>query len=148
MTDPIAEEIGKDEGDKLLPYRDTRGLWTIGKGHLLGNSIPPQFVNGITQAQDDALFAADMQHVKSLLNIYIPWWPVDGEDGPRAGALIDMAFNLGVAGLSHFSEFLCLMRAKKWAEAAADLKKTLVFQQLPDRYGRLAIQIETGVFPA
>ncbi len=144
ITD-IASQLARDEGRELKPYKDTKGLWTIGIGHLLGAQIPPQFVAGITDAQCDDLFSADLHHVYDLMDVYIPWWlSIDGLQGARTGAMLNMAFNLGVMGLSHFTQFLGYMRAKDWVNAAEDLETTAVYKQLPARYGRLREQILSG----
>ena len=143
----IEEQLARDEGKSLTPYKDTKGLWTIGIGHLLGAAIPPQFAAGITDAQCDQLFSADLHHVWDLLDTYVPWWTnLDGAQGPRCGVLVNMGFNLGVVGLSHFTQFLALMRAKNWTGATDDLRTTLVYKQLHNRYERLAVQIESGVW--
>jgi lysozyme len=141
----IEEQLARDEGKVLHPYKDTKGYWTIGIGHLLGANIPQQFANGIDESTCDSLFAADLHHVWDLLDIYIPWWStIDGQSGPRGNVLVNMGFNLGVQGLSEFHGFLGLMKAHNWAAAAADLANTAVFKQLPERYGRLQRQILIG----
>lgn len=141
----IEDQLARDEGRVNHPYKDTVGKWTIGIGHLLGDAIPPQFANGITDATCDALFSADLHHVWDLLDVYVPWWSsLDGNSGPRSNVLVNMGFNLGVKGLASFHGFLNLMRDKNWEGAAADLATTAVFKQLPVRYGRLQQQIRTG----
>lgn len=153
MIHNIREQLERDEGCSLTPYKDTEGWWTIGIGHNLQTKfkahIPAQFLPSITQNQCDALFKADETHVIHLLNIYIPWWgELDDPDspiiGPRSGVLVNMGFNLGVPGLAQFHTFLGYMKAKEWHKAADDLKGTLVYRQLPNRYGRLYSQIISG----
>ena len=146
----IEQQLTRDEGRYLTAYqgeRDKPGTWTIGIGHKLGESIPPGWVHGISDLQCDALFAADLMHVRQLLDVYCPWWSsLDGIDGPRSNVLVNAGFNLGVAGLATFHRFLHYMEMREWDNAAVDLRMTLVFKQLPARYGRLQTQILTGVF--
>jgi lysozyme len=68
-------------------------------------------------------------------------------DPVRQAVLIDMAFNLGARGVSAFTTFLSCVSSGQWAAAAADLRGTLVYSQLPDRYERLATMIQTGEWP-
>jgi GH24 family phage-related lysozyme (muramidase) len=145
MISSIEEQLARDEGRSLAPYRDIKGLFTIGIGHKLGATIPPQFSAGINDAQCDQLFTADLHHIWDLLDAYVPWWQaLDSAQGPRSNVLVNMAFNMGCAGLSTFTTFLGLMRARSWDAAATDLRGTLAYRQLTNRYERLAVQIESG----
>lgn len=146
----IREQLALDEGREHEIYPDSQGWQTIGIGHNLQTKdrakIPAQFANGLTDAQINALFEADLAHVVALLAVYIPWWAVDGEYGPRAGVLLNMSFNMGVAGLAKFHGFLAFMQGGHWQAAANDLRTTAVFRQLPARYERLARQTESGIW--
>lgn len=147
MISTIQEQLARDEGRRRLPYKDTDGHWTIGCGHYLGATIPPQFANGITETQIDKLFDADLHHVWDLLDVYLPWWSsLDQTSGPRSNVLVNMGFNLGVVGLSHFTTFLNFMRARNWESAAEDLRLTKVYSQLPARYERLCQQVVDGTW--
>lgn len=137
---------------KIENWQKISGMpWTGGVGHSFGvawyDEIPQQFRPVMTVDQKDGLFAADLHHVYDLMDLYIPWWAaLDGNLGPRSGMLLNAAFNLGVKGLAQFHGFLALMRAKDWNGAAADLRTTAAFHQLPQRYERLAQQITSGVW--
>jgi lysozyme len=147
MISNIQDQLERDEGKLLMPYRDTRGFWTIGIGHLLGAELPQAFEQGISEQQCQDLFAADLHHVYDLMDVYLgPWWQLDGINGPRSGVLLNLAFNLGTAGLSHFHEFLGFMRAKDWEGAAADLEKTPWYHQVGERAPRLCRQIREGAW--
>lgn len=147
MISTIQEQLARDEGRRRLPYKDTDGHWTIGCGHYLGATVPPQFANGITETQIDKLFDADLHHVWDLLDIYMPWWKsAGGALAARPNVLVNMGFNLGVAGLATFHQFLGFMRAEEWVNAAKDLRKTKVYGELTDRYERLCQQIIDGTW--
>lgn len=139
----IRSQLIADEGRELVAYQDTRGLWTIGIGHLLGSAVPPRLSSGITDQECEALFSADMGHVEHLLSVYEPWWLAMASNA-RTGVILNMGFNLGVPGLAMFNTFLGLLRAERWEDAATDLRSTHVYAQLPNRYERLAVQIEGG----
>lgn len=157
--------IGFDEGDRGKPYQDSRGIWTIGKGHNLeANGLPAgicadapdglpypdclsflQNRGGITPDEDAALFKVDEERDCSWL-FTKPWWGATNE--PRQAALQDMSFNLGPHSMQQFVTFLGLCAAADWAAAADDLEwKTAVAKQLPARYGRLEQILRTGNWP-
>jgi GH24 family phage-related lysozyme (muramidase) len=151
-----------DEGDNLKPYKDPRGIWTIGKGHnLVANGMPagilPEGVttsypgclgylqtHGLTQAQDDQLFHYDILHVCGFL-LSFPWFKL--MDVVRQAAVQDMAFNLGEHTFREFTGFCGYLAQGDFNGAAADLRTTAVFRELPTRYSRLAAMIETGKWP-
>lgn len=143
ITD-LKSQLNRDEGVKLKPYKDTRGFWTIGCGHYLGDHIPPQFANGITQEQSDALLQADITHTYALMDTYLPWYKK--LDPIRAAALANMAFNMGVPKLCTFHTFLKMMEAGNWVAAGADLDHTAWDSQVKDRADRLEKQIATGTW--
>jgi len=53
----LKAELVRDEGLKLVSYRDTVGLWTIGVGHLLGTQ---RRMTEITNAEAMALLEAEI----------------------------------------------------------------------------------------
>ncbi len=163
-----------DEGYRAFPYQDCKSLWTVGIGHNLeANPIPldilrrlsarspvaPSFADGIYPrsvswirqigglGHDEAfiLLNHDLDEIRDWLPEYIP--QVDERSPARSGALYNMAFNLGPGAFSQFSTFIGLVNQPDWAGAAADLRDTLVFRQLPTRYTRIATALETGEVP-
>lgn len=56
------------EGDKLVAYRDTKGILTIGRGHTTAAG-PPTVKTGmrITQAQSDEIFERDIAQWEDML---------------------------------------------------------------------------------
>lgn len=131
----IDDQLLRDEGLRLFPYQDTVGKWTIGVGRNLSD-------NGISKNEAMFMLGRDIMRVSEQLEENWPWTAT--LDDARRGALINMGFNLGIHGLSDFREFLSLMQAGKWEDAAKDLAGTKVAKQLSARYARLALQIRTG----
>lgn len=162
----VDDLIGFNEGDKGLPYQDSRGIWTVARGHNLeANGLPSgvfedaptgvawpeclpflQNRGGVSPEEDEALFKIDEQ--KNCAWLYVkPWWP--SVNVPRQGALMDMAFNLGPASMQTFTTFLGLVASGLWDAAANDLEfKTKVATELPARYGRLENILRTGEWPS
>lgn len=131
----IDEQLLRDEGLRLFPYTDTVGKLGIGVGRNLTD-------DGISKVEALFLLGRDIMRVSQQLEETWPWTQTLSD--ARKGALQNMAFNLGIHGLSTFREFLSLMQAGKWEDAANDLLQTKVAKQLPARYARLALQIRSN----
>ena len=115
-----------NEGERLKPYKDSRGIETIGVGHNLANGISP--------AVSAQIFAEDRATALAELNRNLPWWT--GLPANAQVALMDMSFNLGGRLLS-FHQFLHALQFKQYRIAAGALMDSDAARQLPNRYGRL-----------
>ena len=65
----------------------------------------------------------------------------------RWAVLVDMAYELGGAGLAQFSHFLAACRAGDWERAAAELQNSKLFQQVPRREIENIAVLRSGEFP-
>ena len=90
-SDTLIQAIKQFEGLRLKAYRCPAGIWTIGYGHTRGVKVGQQ----ITRAQADSLLVGDLlpyvQYVNKL--------GVCKTQG-QFDALVDFAYNLGMAALS------------------------------------------------
>jgi lysozyme len=62
----------------------------------------------------------------------------------RQGAFLNMAFNLGIAGLAGFTNTLMHAKYGNWEQVAKNLLASKYATQVGDRAKRLAKQFETG----
>lgn len=62
------------------------------------------------------------------------------------GVLVNLAFNIGVAGEEIFHHMLADVQAGNYVKAAADLENSLWYTQVGDRAKRLVEQLRTGVW--
>lgn len=76
-----------------------------------------------------------------LLGEKLPWYK-DASFVTKT-VLIDMAFNLGLAGLLKFKNSLGYIKAKNYAKAADNLKLSLWYNQVGDRAKELVERIRT-----
>lgn len=109
--------IAQFEGLSLTPYQDSAGKWTIGYGHLIipGDPYYPQgSLTSITQADADALLAADTQAAQDCVDQSVT---VALTDNQRA-ALVSLVFNIG-CGAFQASTLLALLNQADYAGAAA-----------------------------
>ena len=89
------------EGESLMPYKDTGGVWTDGVGHTGSDVIPG---HPITEAQSQA----DLQ--RDLNSAAVGVASIAGNcTQDQFDALVSLAFNIGVSALAGSS----LMRLHK-----------------------------------
>jgi lysozyme len=132
----IIEQLKRDEGVRAKPYVDTVGKTTIGVGRNLTDV-------GLSDAEIDYLLANDISRVIAQLSTF-SWFTTT--DPVRQGVLINMAFNLGVAGLLHFPTMLHCIQAQNWIGAATAMLDSAWAGQVGARAHRLATQMQTGVW--
>lgn len=135
-SDPtLLAEIAHDEGKRRRPYRDTRGFWTIGIGHNLD-------AEGLCDAAIEAQLAYDLQ-VKCFdaLDTRLPWWREHPASVQRT--LVNLCFNLGIAGLLKWPRTLALIQGGYYDRAAEAIRSNKVYvNQVGPRAERLARSLE------
>ena len=113
-TGDLVDRIKKNEaiGGKpnLQPYNDSRGLPTIGYGHLIKPG-EEALLKGITKEQAEALFAQDFESHKNAA-MRIPSF----SDHPKAiqDALIDMTYNMGPNWYNGWPETMKMLQSKDY----------------------------------
>lgn len=133
----IFEQLVRDEGEVLKPYRDSRGFLTIGVGHNLD-------AKGISRRAVRLILEDDVADAMADLQRALPW--CEQLDDARRGVLINMTFNMGIGGLLTFKRFLAHMKAGEWAAAAREILESEYAKQVGSRAKRMAIQTITGVW--
>ncbi len=130
--------IKRHEGNRLkggrhFAYRDTMGKLTIGYGRCLDDI-------GISEDEALALLENDLIAAENAVESLSL-----GELGEaRRAALVDMAFNLGAAGLGKFKLMLEALRQGKWDLAAVEALDSDWADQVGKRAEEIARIIRTG----
>lgn len=134
----IRSQLLRDEGDKPSVYQDQFGYWTIGVGFLIdarkGGKLPP--------AVRDFWLDYVIDERRRALRAALPWF--DRLDDVRKAVLLNMSYQLGVAGVLGFSATLARVRDGRYADAANSMLQSLWAKQTPERARRLSRQMETG----
>lgn len=133
----IIEQLKRDEGVRLKPYRDSIGKLTIGVGRNLDDV-------GITEYEAEQLLQHDVTNAGEALRENLPWF--DSLDDARKGVLLNMCFNLGIHGLLTFKNTLSLIQNGHYAAAAAAMLDSKWAAQVGPRAHRLSQQMEQGVW--
>lgn len=132
------DQIKEDEGCVLYAYDDHLGYSTIGYGRL----IDRRKGGGISQDEAEYLLNNDIDRVMDELSWKLSWY--DTLDDARQAVLLNMAFQLGVAGLLKFKNTLAYIEAGDYENAAANMLKSKWATQTPARAKRMADQMRTG----
>lgn len=122
-------------GKELRPGDTLIGKLTIGVGRNLTDV-------GITPAEAMILLNADIGQAVADLRRNLKWF--DSLNEARQAALIDMRFNLGLAGLSGFPKMLDAMYRHRWKLAAAEAKDSKWARQVGGRSDEIADMIRSG----
>lgn len=139
MIEQLTAQLRRDEGTRAAAYQDHLGFWTIGVGRLIDSR---KLGAGLRPDEIDYLLKNDIADRVQALTKALPWF--DRLDEARRGVLVNMAFQLGTAGLLGFKSTLALVAAGKYSEAAEQMLKSKWATQTPARGKRLAEQMKTG----
>ena len=134
----ITTQIKKDEGLVLHAYDDSLGYLTIGYGRLIDHRKG----GGITKQEAEYLLANDIKSKLQELQERLPW--IDKLNDARKGVLLNMAFQLGVAGLMGFKSTLAKIEAGDYEGASTSMLKSKWATQTPNRAQRMAEQMRSG----
>jgi len=131
----LEDQLKRDEGLRLRPYKDTVGKTTIGIGRNLDDV-------GISEEEALVLLANDIKRADDALSEAFPW--TLALDDARRAVLVNMTFNMGIHGLAQFRHFLAAVEAGSWTTARVEMLDSKWADQVGARAQRLAIQLESG----
>lgn len=134
----LQNELIRDEGLRLTPYRDSLGNLTIGVGHLIQKGESFTKISN-TEALD--LLENDIRIAERRLDNIFPTWR--SLDDVRQRSLINLAFNLGYK-LADFKRFLHAAKSGDWEKAADHLTQSRWYRQVKLRGPRVVHAIRTG----
>lgn len=147
----LADRIKKHEGYRREPYQDTRGFWTVGWGHLIHHIRPQAW----------ATLGDLLEHVSSP-HVHEKWFEQDlaraerdaktyigaalfAELSPnRQNVLVEMAFQLGGAGLRSFVKLKKAIEEHRWIAAGEEILDSRLAKQTPERAKFYANQMSGG----
>lgn len=138
----LRQQLIHHEGLRLKPYRDSRGILTIGVGHnmeaypvekILNRTVGPQ---GITEAEAMKILDFDIDRV--IRDVENNIFAYKRESEPRQHVLLDMAFNLGINGLLRFQYMLAALERRDYKRAADEMINSTWAGQVKGRAIRLA----------
>jgi lysozyme len=137
----IIDQIKRDEELRLTAYKDSLGYDTIGYGHCFKAHAEP-IQPTCTEAEAENWLREDLHSVYIDIGRKLPW--IFGLGEIRRAVFVNMAFNLGIAGLLKFEKTLAAAEFGNFDIASREMLDSLWARQLPERSARLARQLETN----
>lgn len=131
----LTYELSRDEDVRAKPYKDTVGKLTIGVGRNLDDK-------GLSKAEINVLLNNDINGCESDLDRDMPWWRQLSDNRQRV--LLNMCFNLGIAGLKGFKNMLRDIQNGLYDQAAVEMLDSLWARQVGGRAVRLAKLMKNG----
>ena len=109
------------EGFDLKPYRDTKGVVTVGWGHNLeADADPVTLTRGaITKDLAEVMLEEDISEAFEDANVIFETF--SEHSFRRRAVLVEMAFNLGRSGLSSFVRMIEYIEDHMYKEAVAEM---------------------------
>ena len=138
LREKLAAQLDRDEGYDRSAYQDSQGFWTIGRGHLVDKRKNAGLADAVIELQ----FELDVNEKLMGVLEELPW--AAQLDEARLGALVNMAFQLGVEGLLKFKNMLLHLQHKRYQEAFLEALDSDWHRQTPLRAERIAKQLQTG----
>ena len=99
VSDKAINMLCHHEGVRKKPYQDCIGLWTVGVGHLIGKTLPPEWDKTFTLGEVHGLLKNDIERFETGVSRLCP----DGLTSGHFDALVSFAFNTGLGCLQRSS---------------------------------------------
>jgi GH24 family phage-related lysozyme (muramidase) len=128
------------------PYKDSKGLWTIGIGHLIGDgkTLPPEYDRVFTEAEIMKMFEEDYAH-HAAAAAKVPGFNLLGKAGQDA--LIDMTFNMGNSWYKKFPKAIQALAKGDFKAAADELTNSEWYKQVKGRAVEIVAIIRNSISP-
>ena len=124
----LKEQLVRHEGLRLTVYDCPAGYKTIGVGRNLEGK-------GITEEEALYLLENDINYFTDQLRDNLDWFDDIPEE--KQQILVNMAFNLGVAGLMNFKNMLSAVEEGRWSDASTEMLDS----KWADQVGTRAIEL-------
>lgn len=143
----LRELLIRNEGTRLRPYVDCCGKsWKVCacavKGNLTIGTGRNLDAKGVSLGEADLMLDNDAREANAAVIAEFPW--SRGLDDVRRNVLIDMVFNLGLAGVLGFTKALAAAASGDWFTAAAHLMDSKWARQVGIRAERDAEMWRSG----
>jgi len=144
----LVEWIKFEEGFRDRPYRDTLEVRTVGYGRNLVTHPLPQrnwSSDPCTREEAEEWLRDELADMFSRLRERRP--VIETLDPVRSAALMNMCYQLGVAGVLGFRKMWGAVEDEDFAGAAVAAENSRWARQTPNRARRVCRALETGIWP-
>lgn len=158
----IRNRVAKSEAFVAKPYKDSRGIWTIGIGfniqsrndvaqRLKEAGVDPKNIQLITQKRQGVITRPQAEKLLTftLSEAYDSASSIFKSFNTQPleirGVLTDMVFNMGARKLRQFKKFIDSIDKKIYQKAADEMESSLWYKQVGDRAKELTQIVRTTV---
>lgn len=133
----LIENIKTHEGYRREIYKDSVGKATVGYGFLVSALSPDELkLNGgkvepMSKEVAEKILNLKVARLQKRVFQCLPW--LESKSQGVQDTLIEMAYQLGLAGLMGFHHTLSCIEAGDYAQAAKNLRASLLYRQTPRR---------------
>ena len=145
----ITPKTAEFEGFSSVVYKCPAGYDTIGYGrniesHPLSKEEREQLQNGEIRKEVDMEWLKKDLEQRYYLAVDFAWFR-DLDNTARAGAVVDMIYNLGLSGFKKFKKFIEAMNKRDYIKAVMELEDSAWFNQVGRRAKEISKMIQLGV---
>lgn len=149
-SEKLRHLIMKEEGLRLVPYKDRHNLWAAGFGHII---TEPRLIEALNRG--DRVFVPmhtayewlqeDLEDHMRLVRHYFGHL---GLSEPRLEVLAGLSYQMGIHDLMEFERMIEALEQEDWDEAARELLDSRYGkEQTPARARRMAKYLREGQIP-
>ena len=132
------DRLIKDEGSVPYAYEDSEGYLTIGVGRL----IDKRKGGKLSDDEIEYLLDNDIDKVINQAIRAFPWY--QDMDDVRQEVVLNMIFNLGIAGFSRFKHTIEAIARHDFVDASREMLDSRWASQVGNRALRLSEAMRTG----
>ncbi len=145
--DRLRETLARDEGC-ILTRHEVQGIDHIGYGINLEQELPDELLEYLGEEDEDSIKEITQEQANYLLDyfvaeaesdcggLYADVW--DSLSALRKEVLVNLGFNLGLAGLRRFRKMNTAIAEGDWEEAGRQMLDSKAARQTGERYPRLS----------
>lgn len=138
-----ARDILNELGVSVATAERDGAPWTVGYGFTEGVNLDSRMPKITAERKlEELILEKDNQLARAL-----PWYKDEATFVTKT-ILVNMAFQMGLKGLLGFRNTLAFVKAKKYSNAAANMRQSLWAKQTPSRASELARRMETQEIPS
>ena len=126
-------QIVSDEGFRSCKYKDSKGLGTVGFGHLI---LPNENLTCVTPQKAINLLQNDYYIAWAAVEKHFPW-----ADGEVKLVLTNMSYQIGITKLRKFEKTIKYLEEENYTSASMEMIDSKWYKETPKRAMRLAVRI-------
>ncbi|NCC91708.1 MAG: lysozyme [Opitutae bacterium] len=140
----MEEDLLRDEGLRLRPYKCSAGHLTIGVGHKVTPHDRITEGDAISLETAGLFLSRDIAIALGTANTIFGRDRFESLPDARQRALVNMIFNLGAERFAKFVKLITAIKERRWADAAVECLDSTYARQVGNRAIRVSGALRTG----